>query len=885
MKDRDGSDGGRGKNSGNSEKSRENMDSSLRDAMQNAIRENKFRVSANRGGAGKPGAPKNAGQDRAKQGTKPPTTQDAFVRSAFALAANAFQNLKKGFTQFFDGLASEPAKSEGRTNRGSEQPQGNARNRGRVDSANPQREGKARASEGEVCPGMQIAGTNLISYSGKEKVIHIPDGIRNIVTHAFANNPHIERVFLPESVWSIGAGAFQNCTSLCYVELPNNELLNILESAVFKGCSSLTSIRWSPRIKLIRADCLEGCPLSGNCRAYFEEQFVFSERRNAYVTRRIANSERYGDANAPYYPPTGTETSQKPIPSKEKRGTPGDTAQQVAAPQSKDGMGLLDSLGSFIDRTLLQRSAPARDRHNPYLYIVDGELVGFFDDVPYPEDLVIPASVREVGTQVFNLIPGMRSVVFKGKIERIASHALSSMSPLKTLVFEGPVEYIGSHAFKDCTSLRTVRFLDSVGCVEPGAFSGCKSLESVYFGGTLGDLWHSCFEGCTSLVELDIPDSCQNIGRNCFSRCEKLARIHLPSGLRRIWDKAFHGCTSLQEFAFPPEYVIDKHRYPIVDPFAFAFVLNDDYWEEFILRDGVWKRTLALASSEDPDGLFDMMLAGEASTVRRIPQILMNARLNRIWELAFMRRELYAVQMGILRVCLSVAEVILSSCEDDRADRLFVLEYIAKIQELCVDCKERDLPRILPCAIGETLYAICGRGNIRKKNDAKLVEQVKTQLGVDSVAKVPIDVLLYRELHIGPWQRNRYNPWKTQNDIPIDLQTVDYYTFCHEMNILVESVFDAVLDEPVEPTGDPESRDIDAWCWAWNRLIHEELSPDAHVVLFHPSDYESEPWAHESEIRLGFLVLLTMSQIHAIRGILAQYGLEGMMTSYTLGNA
>lgn len=49
----------------------------------------------------------------------------------------------------------------------------------------------------------------------------------------------LEQIKLPQSLMSIGSGAFDNCTSLISVELPDNA---IISSNTFRGCKNLSKI-------------------------------------------------------------------------------------------------------------------------------------------------------------------------------------------------------------------------------------------------------------------------------------------------------------------------------------------------------------------------------------------------------------------------------------------------------------------------------------------------------------------------------------------------------------------------------------------------------------------------------------------------------------------
>ncbi len=91
----------------------------------------------------------------------------------------------------------------------------------------------------------------LLSYSGYQKIIEIPDTyegcpVTAIGDSAFYANNKIEEIILPDSVTEIQTdmdgvgGAFTHCSSLKKVNIPDG--VTALTSSTFRGCTSLTEI-------------------------------------------------------------------------------------------------------------------------------------------------------------------------------------------------------------------------------------------------------------------------------------------------------------------------------------------------------------------------------------------------------------------------------------------------------------------------------------------------------------------------------------------------------------------------------------------------------------------------------------------------------------------
>ena len=81
----------------------------------------------------------------------------------------------------------------------------------------------------------------ILKYVGSEKVVLVPDEIGGCpITHiadaAFENNLTLEKVFLPNSLESIGWFAFRGCIALCEVQAPQS--LSQIEYGAFENCNT-----------------------------------------------------------------------------------------------------------------------------------------------------------------------------------------------------------------------------------------------------------------------------------------------------------------------------------------------------------------------------------------------------------------------------------------------------------------------------------------------------------------------------------------------------------------------------------------------------------------------------------------------------------------------
>ena len=100
--------------------------------------------------------------------------------------------------------------------------------------------------------------TTLICYpNAKGAAYEIPNSVTTIGNGAFYGCSSLASVSIPNSVTTIGYYAFEGCTSLTSVEIPNS--VTTIGCEAFEGCSSLTSVEIPNSVTTIGDEAFEGC--------------------------------------------------------------------------------------------------------------------------------------------------------------------------------------------------------------------------------------------------------------------------------------------------------------------------------------------------------------------------------------------------------------------------------------------------------------------------------------------------------------------------------------------------------------------------------------------------------------------------------------------------
>ena len=118
------------------------------------------------------------------------------------------------------------------------------------------------------------------------------------------------------------------------------------------------------------------------------------------------------------------------------------------------------------------------------------------------------------------------------------------------LVIPDTVKRIGSGAFEFCPDLETVEMGNGVEELGSDAFIGCKKLKTVTLSNKLTEMPMGAFQQC-AIETITIPSSVQSIEENAFALCESLKEVHITESVKEIADTngPFEGCPNVTIYA------------------------------------------------------------------------------------------------------------------------------------------------------------------------------------------------------------------------------------------------------------------------------------------------------------------------------------------------
>lgn len=342
--------------------------------------------------------------------------------------------------------------------------------------------------------------------------IDIPNSVTSIKNSAFFKCKDLKHVTIGASVVSIGKYAFQECFSLRSVAMGVS--VASIEEAAFAHCRSLAKLTVNAAEPPICGKSVFASVDQGSCALYV----------------RLEYAEKYKAAD--------TWKDFANIKTINASGKCGDNLEWTL---DIDGELLITGYGAMYDY-----------EYNDTRPKWDKDLV---------KTVRIEGAATNIGNRAFERSPNLTDIKMPNTITKIGSSAFSSCYALTDMALPNTVTELGSWAYSHCRSLTKVHFSKALIGIGLNALVGCENVTSmeVEQGNPVFDSRDNCnaiirsatntlVAGCQTTV---IPNTVTSIGRSAFYDCANLTNITIPTSVTTIEEAAFYRCSKLQEVEIP----------------------------------------------------------------------------------------------------------------------------------------------------------------------------------------------------------------------------------------------------------------------------------------------------------------------------------------------
>jgi hypothetical protein len=295
-------------------------------------------------------------------------------------------------------------------------------------------------------------GEGAFSYCYSLTSVTIPNSVTTIGDYAFYYCSGLTSVTIPNSVTTIGDDAFYNCSGITSVTIPSS--VTSIGFSAFSGCIGLTSVSIPNSVTTIGSSAFYGCI-----------GLTSVTISNSVTT--IGNSAFFGCSGL----------------------------TSVTIPNSV---------------TTIRNSA-------------------FFGCSGLTGTLTIPNSVTTIGGLAFSSCSGLTgTLTIPNSVTTIGGGAFSSCSGLTSVTIGNSVTTIGGVAFYGCSGLTSVTIPNSVISIGGGAFSGCSGLTSVTIPNSVTTIGDDAFYNCSGLTEMYVNAvNPPLLGNNVFYNVPTTIPVHV----------------------------------------------------------------------------------------------------------------------------------------------------------------------------------------------------------------------------------------------------------------------------------------------------------------------------------------------------------------------
>lgn len=293
--------------------------------------------------------------------------------------------------------------------------------------------------------GVLYAGDFAYKIIGdySDKSLSFKNGTNAINDDFLTYNDTVESINIPESVANIGVSAFEGCSALKTVTIPDS---CGVQAMAFYGCSSLTDINYNETAVWTAPSA-------------FVETAWYNSQPDGIVYHGKSACAYKGDFAA-------TETI-------------------------KDGTTIIVEGLFYGDEVLTSINLP-----DSVEYI--GDMA--FEDCINLKKISLPKSLYTLCDETFLGCESLESVELS-EVVNIGASAFAHCTSLKSIVIPESVEFgIDDSAFLNCTSLQKVTVNGNIQQIGSAVFMNCENLKSVNIPKSVGYIGADAFEFCEKLT-------------------------------------------------------------------------------------------------------------------------------------------------------------------------------------------------------------------------------------------------------------------------------------------------------------------------------------------------------------------------------------------------
>ena len=413
----------------------------------------------------------------------------------------------------------------------------------------------------EGCSKLEKITTPSLEYSfchectSLKEVVFSNASIGYINPRAFEDCTSLTSVVIPDSVTSIGYSAFQNCSSLTSATLPAN--LTSIGDYAFQNCSSLTELKFNNYKDIWKNNVSKGnnwltgagtdvviCLDSDEPAVYYEEYTAtLTTTSDNQIVKVLSNTSNTGYVKIDGIKQSTLNAYYTIATAGEHTITYGYTSSSFASQQfvTCDIETIEIPTGFSLDRGVFAYSKLKTCTLPSDLSTLNEEVFYHCEELT---GLTIPANVTKIYKRFAPKCPNLASLVVDTDNTTYDSrdncNAIIETSTNKMIyscastTIPASVTALGDGAFDDNNGIKKVVIPKTVTSIGDWVFSYTSGMTDCIIESEITEIGCNMFSGCYALSSLTLPATVTSTSSNSFQYCEKLKEIHF-GGTTEQW--------------------------------------------------------------------------------------------------------------------------------------------------------------------------------------------------------------------------------------------------------------------------------------------------------------------------------------------------------------
>ena len=387
----------------------------------------------------------------------------------------------------------------------------------------------------------------------------------------FAGNKNLKSITFPSgsSYTTIGKEAFKGCTSLTEIKFINK--IATIDEGAFMGCTSLVSVNLPTELTTISKNLFNGCTSLKYANLQYVKVDAIGEGAYSGCSSLLGPIKIYADIKS-----IGAEAFKgcsqiSSFDIEEGVVSIGDKAfynctklKSARVPDSVTSLGThvfyncssitsayvgkgVTSIPEYTFYKALKMDTITLAEDNQ-ITSIGGSAFAYCEEL---ENFDLPSAITSIGGNAFSGCRDLTSFVAPQGVTKIEAQTFMNAVMLSSVTLHSNITSIGTAAFRNCGELTTLNGMSAITEMGSAVFSACKKLNNVVIPASLKVVKDSAFEDCIALTNVVISDGITTLDASAFRGCTALTEITLPLTLVGIGDYAFGNCEKLNNISIP----------------------------------------------------------------------------------------------------------------------------------------------------------------------------------------------------------------------------------------------------------------------------------------------------------------------------------------------